>query len=372
MSDEGYNVKDIIKRNIASARKDAAGLKRPRGPEGKPPEMGSGFMQKRKDAAAKIKAGRKELASQTENFITRTVGMLFDRLTEEMKPSLAQRAVAAAKKRPGATVTKTDAGREVVEAPPKNPKKQTTLLATDKKGGVTIDTGKKTRDLASHQFINRTVGILVDRIEELKHSTMQSAADKRDKQAQDLTKAAAAARSVGAKQTNADLAKVAGTATAGASRIKAGMRTREKGRTATKPSERIGRKEIAASNRKTRQSQERLGMRNPVPTPKKEATENFIGKTVEILAEKLIGNQHEIDADGDKKITKKDFKILKKRKDEAVKPDTSAYLAPSKPQNTPIDGRGVAKTPEEIAKQKAKDKAFSDKFRADIAKKFGR
>lgn len=165
MSDEGYNVKDIIKRNIASARKDAAGLKRPRGPEGKPPEMGSGFMQKRKDAAAKIKAGRKELASQTENFITRTVGMLFDRLTEEMKPSLAQRAVAAAKKRPGAKVTKTDAGREVVEAPPKNPKKQTTLLATDKKGGVTIDTGKKTRDLASHQnFIGKTVEILAEKL----------------------------------------------------------------------------------------------------------------------------------------------------------------------------------------------------------------
>lgn len=165
MSDEGYNVKDIIKRNIASARKDAAGLKRPRGPEGKPPEMGSNFMQKRADAAAKIKAGRKELASQTENFITRTVGMLFDRLTEEMKPSLAQRAVAAAKKRPGATVTKTDAGREVVEAPPKNPKKQTTLLATDKKGGVTIDTGKKTRDLASHQnFIGKTVEILAEKL----------------------------------------------------------------------------------------------------------------------------------------------------------------------------------------------------------------
>lgn len=314
MSDEGYNVKDIIKRNIASARKDAAGLKRPRGPEGKPPEMGSGFMQKRKDAAAKIKAGRKELASQTENFITRTVGMLFDKLTEEMKPSLAQRAVAAAKKRPGATVTKTDAGREVVEAPPKNPKKQTTLLATDKKGGVTIDTGKKTRDLASHQFINRTVGILVDRIEELKHSTMQSAADKRDKQAQDLTKAAAAARSVGAKQTNADLAKVAGTATAGASRIKAGMRTREKGQTATKPSERIGRKEIAASNRKTRQSQERLGMRNPVPTPKKEATENFIGKTVEILAEKLIGKQSKLDVNKSGKLDAQDFKMLRSGK----------------------------------------------------------
>lgn len=165
MSDEGYNVKDIIKRNIASARKDAAGLKRPRGPEGKPPEMGSGFMQKRKDAAAKIKSGRKELARQTENFITRTVGMLFDRLTEEMKPSLAQRAVAAAKKRPGAKVTKTDAGREVVEAPPKNPKKQTTLLATDKKGGVTIDTGKKTRDLASHQnFIGKTVEILAEKL----------------------------------------------------------------------------------------------------------------------------------------------------------------------------------------------------------------
>lgn len=167
MSDEGYNVKDVIKRNIASARKDAAGLKRPRGPEGKPPEMGSNFMQKRKDAAAKIKAGRKELASQTENFITRTVGMLFDRLNEQDgKPSLAQRAVAAAKKRPGATVTPTSGGREVVEVPKRNPNKPTTLLATGGKGkGVTIDTGKKTKDLASHQnFIGKTVEILAERL----------------------------------------------------------------------------------------------------------------------------------------------------------------------------------------------------------------
>ena len=135
MSDEGYNVKDIIKGNIASARKDAARLKRPRDPKtGKPPEMGSGFMQKRADAADKLRKSRAELARQD----------------------------------------------------------------------------------ASHDFIDRTVGILVDRIEELRQSTMQSAADKREKQAQDLTKAAAAARSVGAKQTNADLAKVAGTATAGA------------------------------------------------------------------------------------------------------------------------------------------------------------
>lgn len=319
MSDEGYNVKDIIKRNIASARKDAAGLKRPRGPEGKPPEMGSGFMQKRKDAAAKIKAGRKELASQTENFITRTVGMLFDRLTEEMKPSLAQRAVAAAKKRPGATVTKTDAGREVVEAPPKNPKKQTTLLATDKKGGVTIDTGKKTRDLASHQFINNTVEILMERIKAnkaAKNAWMAKQPTNPDNEPKipKRYKSEAEEDVAGAVQFNATSRSQHNVPKHSKTNPGAGHSGKPFDDKSNLTAARTVKKHttnplMSAVNAKHARS-------NKAYQAKRDdaSHQNFIGKTVEILAEKLIGNQHEIDADGDKKITRKDFKILRSGK----------------------------------------------------------
>jgi len=191
---EGYNVKDIIKRNIKNARSDASRLKRPRGPEGKPPQMGSGFMQKRKDAAAKIKAGRRELASQTENFITRTVGMLFDRLNEVK----AQGVINSAEKKKG-SFTKTGYN-------PKSGENEDTTYVPGKRSSTTVAKVKG--------------GVMVGR--------------------------------EGPK----------------------GYRT----------------KKVSDS------------------------TENFIGKTVEILAEKLIGNQNKLDVDKSGKLDAQDFKMLRKGK----------------------------------------------------------
>lgn len=158
------------KKKIRSLRKDPAAPKKPdpmaQGQAGSVKAMADKPRNQRGARFGNFLTSKLMRKESTENFITRTVGLLVDRLNEQdVKPSLAQRAVAAAKKRPGATVTKTDGGREVIEAPPKNPKKQTTLLATDKKGGVTVDTGKKTRDLASHQnFIGKTVEILAEKL----------------------------------------------------------------------------------------------------------------------------------------------------------------------------------------------------------------
>ena len=106
------------------------------------------------------------------------------------------------------------------------------------------------------------------------------------------------------------------------------------------------------------------------PEPKKEEASNdpkvnFINRTVDTLMERLIGNQKKIDADGDGKLTGKDFKMLRKgkRKDEAMdptfkakvksflqpkkpaqapaKPDTSAYVTQNKPNPNVIDGSTV-------------------------------
>jgi hypothetical protein len=269
---EGYNVKDIIKRNIENARSDASRLKRPRGSEGKPPEMGPGFMQKRADAAAKIKAGRRELASQTENFITRTVGML------------------------------------------------------------------------------------VDRIEELKQSTMQSAARKAKAQAKNLGRASTLAGKAGARGAAGTLSNVAGGRQSQATAIAKGAARRAAGEGSSR--------DTPDSHRAT------TAHKAEFHAARRELAshQNFIGKTVEILAERLIGNQKELDVDKSGKLDAKDFKMLRKgkRKDEAIKPDLSAYLAPEKPKNTPIDGRGIAKTPEQIAKKKAEDdeklKGFRKQF----------
>lgn len=439
-----------------------------------------------------------------------------------VKPTLPlrKRAELRGQQRPGAVVTKTDTGT-VTEVPSRNPKRLPTLIAGGRRGSPTISKpGIKGRELtredASHQFIDRTVGILVDRIEELRQSTMKSAASKAKAKAKALTTASKAAKKGGAGGAAATLATAAGGRTAQADRIRKGAKARSSGTPRTKPSERGGRQAIAASNQETRAARQELASHQNfignaveilmerikankeaknrwmasqptdpdnepkipdrykseagkdvegavqfnatsrsqynVPkgartnsgagdsgkpfdaastltaarTVKKHTTnplmsavnardarsnkafdarlnrasqarrndashQNFIGKTVEILAEKLIGNQPEIDANGDKKITKKDFKILRKRKDEAINIDTSPeaqkrfkakdaairgafdkIVNKPKPENTPIDGRGVPKTAEQRAEQQRADAERLARFRADIAKKFGR
>jgi hypothetical protein len=369
--DQGINVKDIIKRNIASTRKDAAGLKRPRGPEGKPPEMGSGFMQKRKDAAAKLKSSRAELARQTENFITRTVGIMVDRIEElsqgtmlsaaekgeERAKALAKAATSAHKGGAKAAGTQLSTAsqhigqqrsrivagaRRRAEGTPRGPVSPHVrkALGTANVYGQAAKRAVAGREDASHDFINRTVGILFNRIEEYS--------------AQGVGRAAIGqARRGGGSTIDLDTTKVTSVPRPRGPTTVASSKTSQ-GNTAIGRTARSGRQQVRIIQGKRQDA----------------SHQNFIGRTVEILAEKLIGNQHKIDADGDKKITRKDFEKLRKgRKDEANKPDTSAYLAPKpnpKPGDTPIDGRGLRQSDERI---KQINKGLAG-FRADMAKKF--
>lgn len=332
MSDEGYNVKDIIKGNIASARKDAARLKRPRDPKtGKPPEMGSGFMQKRKDAAAKIKAGRKELASQTENFITRTVDMMFNRLNEATPQGVMAAAKGQARrgggkmevsKTPGVTTAKVERprGPTFVSAPKSGNLAMVSRVGKDgERRSRTIKAPKpQAQKEATENFISNTVEILMERIKANKAAknawmAKQPTDPDNEPKIPKRYKSEAEEDVAGAVQFNAtsrsqhNVPKHSKT-NSGAGDSGKPFDAKSKltaARTVKKHTTNPLMSAVDAKNKRSNKAfQAKLDRTDA-------SHQNFIGKTVEILAEKLIGNQKKLDVNKSGKLDAQDFKMLR-------------------------------------------------------------
>jgi hypothetical protein len=332
MSDEGYNVKDIIKRNIASARKDAAGLKRPRGPEGKPPEMGSNFMQKRADAAAKIKAGRKELARQTENFITRTVDMMFNRLNEATPQGVMAAAKGQARrgggkmevsKTPGVTTAKVERprGPTFASAPKSGNLAMVSRVGKDgERRSRTIKAPKpQAQKEATENFISNTVEILMERImanKAAKNAWMAKQPTDPDNEPKIPKKYKSEAEEdvQGAVQFNAtsrsqynvpkDSKTYSGAGDSGKPFDAKSKLTAA--RTVKKHTTNPLMSAVDAKNKRNNKAYQ---------AKRDDAShQNFIGKTVEILAEKLIGKQSKLDVNKSGKLDAQDFKMLRSGK----------------------------------------------------------